>query len=222
MSGQVKRELLAEFLGTAMLLIGVVGSGIMGENLAGGNVAIVLLANAIATGAMLYVLIHIFGKISGAHFNPAVTLYFRLVRQLDNKKMLGYWLAQVAGGVLGVWFTHLMFDQRILQISTNAREGWSLFASEIFATFGLILTIVAFIKHSAQFVPAGVALFITGAYWFTSSTSFANPAVTIARGFTNTFTGIAPAGIAMFILAQFIGVMIIKFVWDFLSKSSEV
>lgn len=212
------RELLGEFIGTFLLLVAVVGSGIMGENLSGGNVAIALLANSIATGAALYVLIHIFGKISGAHFNPAVSLYFRLEKQMANKKLLSYWIVQIIAGILGVWFTHLMFDLDILQISTTNRSGVNFFASEILATFGLILTIVAFIKHSAQFVPAGVALFITGAYWFTSSTSFANPAVTIARGFTDTFAGIAPASIALFIFAQVLGVILVKIVWSLLIK----
>ncbi|WP_342078889.1 MIP/aquaporin family protein [Yoonia sp. SS1-5] len=200
------RTLLAEGLGTAFLLIGVVGSGIMGDALAGGNIAIALLANAIATGCILYVIITVLGPISGAHFNPAVTLAFLLRGELPAARAVPYVLVQVIGGILGVWAAHLMFDLSILQVSTTDRTGPSQWASEIIATFGLLFVIFGGIKQKPDAVPTLVALYITGAYWFTSSTSFANPAVTIARGFSDTFAGINPAHIPMFILMQIIGV----------------
>ena len=186
------RKIAAEGLGTALLLIGVVGSGIMGESLASGNTAIALLANAIATGCMLYVIITVLGPISGAHFNPAVTLAFYLRGDLDRATALAYVHTQIICGILGVWATHLMFDLPILQ------------ASEGIATFGLLFVIFGGIKSRPEAVPALVAMYITGAYWFTSSTSFANPAVTIARGFSDTFAGIYPGHIAAFIFVQLI------------------
>ena len=202
----MRQKLLAEFIGTAMLLIGVVGSGIMAENMSGGNDGIALLANAIATGAMLYVLITTLGPVSGAHFNPAVTLAFALRREHPAGQILPYVVVQIIGGILGVWFTHIMFDLPILQTSTHARTGLPLWSSEIFATFGLLFVIFGGIKHKPDTVPTLVALYITGAYWFTSSTSFANPAVTIARSLSDTFAGIYPAHMPMFILMQLIGV----------------
>lgn len=212
-------ELLAEFLGTLLLLVVVVGSGIMGDTLSAGNVAIALLANSIATGAGLFVLIQIFGPISGAHFNPAVTFYFLLQRQLNFKRATMYWLSQIFGGIVGVWLTHFIFSQPILQLSLHNRDGAPLFVSEIMATMGLLLTILGFSAHEKRWVPVGVGLYITGAYWFTSSTSFANPAVTIARGLTDTFAGIAPHSVPPFVVAQVVGVLLFAVVWKFLAQS---
>ncbi|WP_415402781.1 aquaporin [Tateyamaria sp. SN3-11] len=201
------RILAAEGLGTAMLLVGVVGSGIMGETLAGGNVAIALLANAIATGCMLYVIITVLGPVSGAHFNPAVTLAFWLRGDVKAGDALAYIPVQIAGGILGVWATHAMFDLPILQASqTLHRTGLAQWWSEIVATFGLLFVIFGGLKSRPEVVPTLVALYITGAYWFTSSTSFANPAVTIARGFSDTFAGIYPGHIAGFVAAQLVAV----------------
>ncbi|MBS9716309.1 MIP/aquaporin family protein [Pseudohalocynthiibacter aestuariivivens] len=200
------RKLLAEFIGTAFLLIGVVGSGIMAESLAGDNIALALLANAIATGCILYAIITTLGPVSGAHFNPAVTLAFAIRREHDVSDVLPYVVVQIAGGIIGVWACHLMFDLPILQLSNTDRTGVNQWASEIIATFGLLLVIFGGIKHRPDAVPPLVGLYITGAYWFTSSTSFANPAVTIARGFSDTFAGINPAHISMFILTQIVGV----------------
>lgn len=202
----VERKLLAEGLGTGFLLIGVVASGIMGESLADGNVAIALLANAIATGCMLYVLITTLGPVSGAHFNPAVTLAFLLRKEITVKDALTYIPVQIIGGILGVWAAHFMFELDIIQFSTKARTGPSQWFSEVIATFGLLFVIFGGIKHRPDAVPTLVALYITGAYWFTSSTSFANPAVTIARTFSDTFAGINPAHAPMFIVMQIVGV----------------
>ncbi len=203
------QKLAAETLGTALLLIGVVGSGIMGESLAGGNVAIALLANAIATGCMLYVIITVLGPISGAHFNPAVTLAFALRREIVPSAAAAYTIAQIVGAISGVWAAHLMFDLNILQSSTTAhRTGVAQWSSEIIATFGLLFVIFGGLRSRPEAVPTLVALYITGAYWFTASTSFANPAVTIARGFTDTFAGILPAHVPMFIVMQLIGTLI--------------
>ena len=203
------QKLGAEALGTAFLLIGVVGSGIMGETLADGNTAIALLANAIATGAMLFVIITVLGPISGAHFNPAVTLAFYLRGDIDAKSAAAYVPVQIIGGILGVWATHLMFDQPILQTSqTLHRTGVAQWWSEIVATFGLLFVIFGGLRSKPDAIPALVAMYITGAYWFTSSTSFANPAVTIARGLSDTFAGIYPGHIMMFIAMQIVGVII--------------
>ncbi len=198
-------RLLAEFIGTLFLLIGVVGSGIMGEALAGGNIAVALLANAIATGCVLYVGITILGPISGAHFNPAVTLAFHLRGQSGPREALAYVAVQIAGGILGVWLAHLMFDLDVLQVSQTARTGLAQWLAEVVATFGLVFVIFGGLRHAPQAVPTLVALYITGAYWFTASTSFANPAVTVARSFTDTFAGIAPAHAPFFILSQLVG-----------------
>ena len=201
------RVLIAEGLGTAMLLIGVVGSGIMGAALSQGNDAIALLANAIATGAMLYVIITVLGPISGAHFNPAVTLFFLAQSQITPALALAYIAMQVIGGIVGVWAAHAMFDLPLLQTSaTIHRTGAAQWFSEILATFGLLFVIIGGLRARADAVPTLVAMYITGAYWFTASTSFANPAVTIARGFSDTFAGIYPGHIAMFILMQLVGV----------------
>ncbi len=203
MNGQ---KLLAEGIGTAFLLIGVVGSGIMGAALADGNVAIALLANAIATGCTLYFIITTLGPISGAHFNPAVTLAFLIRRDITAVMAAAYVVVQIIGGILGVWACHVMFDLDILQFSGTDRAGIAQWFSEILATFGLLFVIFGGLHSNRDAVPTLVALYITGAYWFTSSTSFANPAVTIARGLSDTFAGINPAHIPMFILMQVVGV----------------
>ncbi len=206
------RRLVAEALGTALLLISIIGSGVMGVSLAQGNAAITLLANAIATGCMLYVIITVLNPISGAHFNPAVSLAFALRGRLPWRDVPGYVAAQIIGGIVGVWVTHLMFDLPVLQWSmTLHRTGGAQWFSEMIATFGLLFVIFGGLKARAEAVPTLVALYITGAYWFTSSTSFANPAVTIARGFSDTFAGINPAHIPMFIIMQVIAVVISHF-----------
>ncbi|AXI42384.1 MIP/aquaporin family protein [Sulfitobacter sp. SK011] len=201
------RRLVAEGLGTALLLVSVIGSGVMGASLAQGNVAITLLANAIATGCMLYVIIAVLGPISGAHFNPAVSLAFALRGRMPMRDMLGYIAAQIMGGIIGVLVTHLMFELPVWQWSmTLHRTGGAQWLSEMIATFGLLMVIFGGLKARAEAVPTLVALYITGAYWFTASTSFANPAVTIARGFSDTFAGINPAHIPAFIVAQLVAV----------------
>ncbi|MEP5731836.1 MAG: aquaporin [Sulfitobacter sp.] len=201
------QRLFAEGVGTALLLISVIGSGIMGETLADGNIAIALLANAIATGCMLFVIITILGPISGAHFNPVVSLAFFLRGELSLSDLLRFVPVQVVGGVVGVWAAHIMFDQPILQVSqTMHRSGTAQWFSEGIATFGLLFVIFGGLKSRPEAVPTLVALYITGAYWFTSSTSFANPAVTFARGFSDTFAGIYPGHIAMFVLVQLVTV----------------
>ncbi len=201
------RKLVAEGLGTLLLLISVVGSGIMGETLSGGNTGIALLANAIATGAMLFAIITVLGPISGAHFNPAVTLAFWMRGRLPGREALGYAAVQFVGGILGVWAAHAMFALPLLQVSqTMHRTGGAQWFSEGIATFGLLFVIFGGLKARAEMVPTLVALYITGAYWFTASTSFANPAVTLARGFSDTFSGIYPGHIAMFVLAQIVAV----------------
>ncbi len=196
------RKYAAEALGTGLLLVSVVGSGIMGDSLAGGNIAIALLANAIATGCALYFLITVLGPISGAHFNPAVTLAFALRGEIAPKNAAIYVACQIAGGIIGVWLTHVQFGLDILQASTTARTGIAQWVSEGLATFGLLFVILGGVRHRSEAVPTLVALYITGAYWFTASTSFANPAVTISRGFTDTFAGIDPAHIAAFVIVQ--------------------
>lgn len=198
-------RLLAEFLGTGFLLIGVVGSGIMAEALSPDNTGVALLANAIATGCILYVLITILAPVSGAHFNPVVTLAFAVRREIAPRQAGAYVLVQIIGGILGVWATHLMFELPVLQISTTLRTGTGQWWSEILATFGLLFVIFGGIRHRPESVAALVGIYITGAYWFTASTSFANPAVTIARSLTDTFAGIAPDNAPMFIAMQVIG-----------------
>jgi glycerol uptake facilitator-like aquaporin len=197
----------AEFLGTALLLAAVVGSGIMGVKLAGGNVAIALLANSIATGAILFVLITILGPLSGAHFNPAVTMVMTLRGALDRKSGAAYVAAQVAGGIVGVLVAHAMFELNLLPYSSTARTGLGPWFAEFVATFGLILTILGSVRFAPDKVATAVGLYILSAYWFTSSTSFANPAVTIARAFTDTFAGILPAHVPGFIAAQIAGAL---------------
>ena len=219
----LSRRLTAEFLGTAMLLAIVVGSGIMGERLAGGNVAIALLGNTIATGAGLVVLIHMFGPISGAHFNPAVTLAVLLQRQSDTRTAAAYILAQIAGGIAGVWTAHAMYVEPILQVSTKLREGPAQGLAECVATFGLIATIYATQRKRANFTPVAVGLYITSAYWFTASTSFANPAVTIARSLSNSFAGIAPQSVPVFIVGQLAGMLaaIAVFTWLYREEAPQ-
>lgn len=211
MSGmsRMARPLLAEALGSALLLAIVAGSGIMAEQLANGNQAQALLANSLATGAGLFVLIMIFGPISGAHFNPAVSLVACLQRQISVSTLVGYWAAQIGGAISGVWATHLMFDLAVQQSSLKARTGAHLWWAEFIATFGLVLTIQSFSRRKLPLAScaAMVALYIVAAYWFTASTSFANPAVTLARSFTNTFTGIRVADVAGFIVAQYAGAL---------------
>ncbi|MGH8589860.1 MAG: MIP/aquaporin family protein [Gammaproteobacteria bacterium] len=199
------RRLTAEFVGTAFLLATVVGSGIMAERLADGNLAIALLGNTLPTGAILVVLILLFGPVSGAHFNPAVTLAFALRRQIDAKQTSAYVMAQVAGGMLGVVAAHLMFEMAAVSVSSTARTGSAQWLSEAVATFGLVGTILGTLHGRASAVPYAVGLFITAAYWFTASTSFANPAVTVCRALTDTFSGIAPAHVPAFIIAQLVG-----------------
>ncbi|WP_205626451.1 MIP/aquaporin family protein [Novosphingobium fuchskuhlense] len=210
------RRIVAEGLGTLLLLVVVVGSGVMGARLAGGNDAIALLGNTLSTGAGLVVLIHVFGPISGAHFNPAVTLVAVLRRELGAADALGYGAAQVIGAVLGVWLAHAMFAEPVLQVSAHVRGGWGQGLAELVATFGLIGTILAVSKHRGEFTPVAVGLYITSAYWFTASTSFANPAVTLARGLTDTFAGIAPASIPLFIAGQLAGALIALAVFGWL------
>ena len=202
------RAMAAEAIGSFLLFATVIGSGVMGERLSGGNVAVALLGNTLATGAMLYVLIAMLGAISGAHFNPAVTMVMRLRGDIATSAALGHVIAQLAGGVLGVWTAHLMFDLPILELSTKARTGLGQWAGEGVATFGLLLTIIGTFRMAPGRVPASVALYITAAYWFTSSTSFANPAITIARSLSNTFAGIAPADVPGFIAAQLAGALL--------------
>ncbi len=206
----------AEFIGTAFLLATVVGSGIMAENLAGGNVAIALLGNTIPTGAILVVLITMLGPISGAHFNPAVTMVFALKREISARDSTAYVLVQIAGGLSGVVAAHLMFDLEVIQYSRNMRTGGAQWFAEAVATFGLVFTILATLRANRQAVGMAVGLYITAAYWFTASTSFANPAVTIARSFTDTFSGIQPANMPAFIIAQLVGAATALAVCNFL------
>jgi glycerol uptake facilitator-like aquaporin len=201
----MNRQLASEFLGTLLLLVTVVGSGIMGETLSGGNVAVALLANALATGAMLFVLINIFGPVSGAHFNPVVTVAMAASGRLSKTQAAPYIIAQIVGAIAGVILAHAMFDQSLLQISTKLRWSTGQWIAECTATFGLLVTIFALSRHKPDAIPQAVALYIVGAYWFTASTSFANPAVTLARSLTNTFSGIAPNCIVPFIISQAIG-----------------
>lgn len=207
MTAALRRPLAAEALGSFFLFATVVGSGIMAERLSGGNVAVALLGNSVATGAMLYVLITMLGPISGAHFNPAVTLVIWQRNDLTAKAALAYMVVQVAGGIMGVWMTHLMFDEAILQLSDKTRTGLGQWTGEFVATFGLVLTILGTLRWRAEAVPASVALYIVAAYWFTSSTSFANPAITVARSLSDSFAGVASADVSPFIVAQLLGAL---------------
>ena len=199
------RRLAAEGVGAFFLFATVIGSGIMAENLADGNEGIALLANTLATGAMLFVLITVLGPISGAHMNPAVSLVAASRRELAWRDAAAYALAQLAFGILGAWAAHLMFELPTLQVSLKARTGLGQWAGEAIATFGLIVTILGTVRHRPEWVPASVALYIAAAYWFTSSTSFANPAITVARSLSDSFAGIAPADVPGFLAAQLLG-----------------
>jgi glycerol uptake facilitator-like aquaporin len=203
----VAQRAAAEGLGTAFLLAAVVGSGIMAAKLAGGNEALALLCNTLPTGAILTVLILTFGPVSGAHFNPAVSIAFALRRNLLWRDATYYIAAQIAGGVIGVWIAHLMFELPVWQVSLHVRSGAGQWLAEFVATFGLVLTIFGCVAKAPSAVPFAVGLYITSAYWFTASTSFANPAVTIARALSDTFAGIAPSGVAAFIAAQIAGAL---------------
>ena len=215
MKFSLSRRLVAEFLGTAFLVAAVVGSGIMGERLAGGNTAIALLANTLATGAGLAVLILVFGPLSGAHFNPAVTLAEAWQGRLKWRDAPGYIAAQVAGAFVGVLVAHAMFEMAPFAASTHVRSGLSQGISEFVATFGLLATIIACVRQRPQAVPFAVGAYIASAYWFTASTSFANPAVTLARAATDTFAGIRPQDAPLFLGAQVLGMIaaVVVFGW---------
>lgn len=223
MNQDLSRRLAAEALGTAFLLAVVVGSGIMGETLAGGNTAIALLGNTIATGAILVVLILIFGPLSGAHFNPAVTLSFVMQGRLEKRIALFYVAAQIAGGLAGMLIAHAMFEEPLFQASEKLRTGPAQWLAEFVATFGLLATILGCVRFRAEAVPYAVGLYITAGYWFTASTSFANPAVTIARSFTDTFSGIRPLDAPGFIIAQILGAVAatLVFAWLLALKAAE-
>jgi glycerol uptake facilitator-like aquaporin len=199
------RRIAAEGIGSFFLFACVIGSGIMAEHLAQGNDAVALLGNTLATGAMLFVLITMLGPISGAHMNPAVSLVAASRGELAWRDAAAYIAAQLVSGILGAWAAHLMFDLPMLQLSVKGRTGLGQWTGELVATFGLILTILGTVRFRREWVPASVALYITAAYWFTSSTSFANPAITVARSLSNTFAGIAPRDVPLFIAAQLIG-----------------
>lgn len=208
----MKRKWIAEALGTLILVCTVVGSGIMAVNLSDGNNGVALLGNTIATGAILAVLITILGPVSGAHFNPAVSLIFRLKGELDNRGLLAYVVAQMLGGVAGTALAHAMFELALLTPSVNIRSGHGQFIAEMVATFGLVLTILGGIRYRPDAVPMLVGLYITAGYWFTASTSFANPAVTLARSLTDSFSGIRPADMPLFWAAQIFGAMLALYV----------
>jgi len=210
------RKLTAEWIGTFSLLATVVGSGIMAERLAGGNVAIALLGNTIPTGAILVVLIMVFGPISGAHLNPAVTLAFAIRREISAKDSALYVATQIFGGISGVLVAHVMFDNPLFDPSTTVRTGIGQWVGEFVATFGLVGTILGCLKARPEAIPYAVGLYITAAYWFTSSTSFANPAVTIARGFSNTFAGIQPVDVAAFVGVQLLAACLAAFFFKWL------
>ena len=217
MTGQAmtgRRMIAAEFLGTLLLLATVVGSGVMAERLAGGNDAVALIGNTAATGAVLYVLITLLGPVSGAHFNPAVSLILG-----PRRLLLPFILAQLAGALLGVWLVHFMFEMPVMQLGVKPRTGLGQWVSEGVATFGLLLTILLGARHKPQAVPSLVALWIVAGYWFTASTSFANPAVTIARALTDSFAGIRPADAPAFLAAQLAGACAGWLAAEFLSPS---
>jgi glycerol uptake facilitator-like aquaporin len=201
------RRLAAEALGTAFLLAAVIGSGVMAQRLSGGNQALALLGNTLPTGAILVVLILIFGPVSGAHFNPAVSIAFALRGELTWRDTAAYVAVQIAGGLIGVWAAHLMFELPLMQFSSTVRTGSGQWFAEAVAAFGLVLTILGCIAKAPAAVAYAVGLYITAAYWFTASTSFANPAVTLARSLSDTFAGIAPAGVLAFVIAQIVGML---------------
>ena len=203
----ISRRLFAEGLGTAFLLAAVVGSGIMAQRLSGGNEALALLCNTLPTGAILTVLILTLGPLSGAHFNPAVSIAAAVRRDMSWFTAAAYIVTQVAGGLIGVWIAHFMFELPLWQVSLHVRTGSGQWAAEFVATFGLLLTILGCAYRNSTAIPYAVGLYITSAYWFTASTSFANPAVTIARSVSDTFAGIAPAGVIGFVVAQLLGTL---------------
>ena len=215
------RKLLAEAIGSFFLFACVVGSGVMAEALSDGNDAVALLGNTLATGAILAVLIAMLGPISGAHFNPAVTLAFRLRGEIENWPAVAFVLVQIGAGILGVWAAHLMFDLPVMQYSIKPRTGSGQWLGEMIATFGLVLTILGTSKVNRAWVPASVGLYIIAAYWFTSSTSFANPAITLARSLSDTFAGIAPADVLGFVLAQLVGALIATGVAQYLFEGER-
>jgi glycerol uptake facilitator-like aquaporin len=214
----LRRQLVAEVVGTAFLLAAVVGSGIMAERLADGSVGLALLCNTIPTGAILVVIILMFGPVSGAHFNPAVTFAFLLRREIAPGVAAAFVAAQIAGGLAGTWAAHLMFDEPILMLSAKLRTGAGQWAGEMVATFGLVGTILACLRFRKDAIPFAVGLYITSAYWFTSSTSFANPAVTVARSLSNTFAGILPGHAPAFIAAQLIGAVLATWLFGWLLR----
>ena len=205
MTADLPRRAAAEFIGTALLLATIIGSGIMAVRLAGGNGALALLCNTLPTGAILAVLILIFSPVSGAHFNPAVTLAFVFRRELSPSVAFAYLAVQMFGGIVGAWLAHLMFELPVFQLASTVRVGLGQWIAETVATFGLLLTIFGCLAGARAAIPYAVGLYITAAYWFTASTSFANPAVTVARSLSDTFAGIAPGGVVAFILAQLTG-----------------
>lgn len=215
------RKLLAECLGTLFLLATVVGSGIMADSLSNDNAGVALLGNSISTGSMLVVLILIFGPVSGGHFNPAVTMSFYIQRKISKTSALIYVLMQVLGSLLGVLVAHMMFDHQLFELSSQYRTGPGQWAGEFVATFGLVGVIMGCTKNRSDAVPYAVGLYITGAYWFTSSTSFANPAVTLARGLTSTFTGIHPHNIVMFIMVQLIAALAATYFFKWLFHDND-
>jgi glycerol uptake facilitator-like aquaporin len=217
----LSRRLAAEALGTALLLAVVVGSGLMGHTLSAGNDALALLGNTLATGAALVVLISLFGPISGAHFNPAVTLVMAASRDIGPREAALYIMVQVLGAILGVWIAHAMFEEPLLQVSTKLRSGPAQVFSEAVATFGLLATILGVSRFRPEMTPTAVGLYITAAYWFTASTSFANPAVTLARSLTNSFAGIAPASIPGFLAGQALGAIAAGLVFAWLLKEKS-
>lgn len=212
------KNYLAEFIGTYLLVAVVIGSGIMAESLANGNIAVALLGNTIATGAILFVIIKMFGPISGAHYNPVVSMVFLIRKELKTNDFIIYIIMQITGGMLAVLSSHYIFELEILQVSKNIRGEFPLLISEIIATLGLLLTILFIRKNDEASVAIAVGLFITAGYWFTSSTSFANPAVTIARIFTDTFTGIAPVSVKYFITGQIIGALLGNYIFNLFEK----
>ena len=212
----MKKKYIAEFLGTFFLVATVIGSGIMGDDLSAGNEAVALLGNTIATGAILFVIIKSFENLSGAHFNPIVSIIFYFLKEINLKDLIFYLAIQFVAGLLAVLSIHFIFEQSLLQIASKPRTGMSMFFSEIIASVGLILTILMVRKNNKSNVAISVALFITAGYWFTSSTSFANPAVTLSRTFTDTFTGISPESIIYFFSGQLIGLFIALFIYKFL------
>lgn len=221
MIADTRRKLASEAIGSFFLFATVIGSGIMAERLADGNVAIALLGNTLATGAILFVLITMLGPVSGAQFNPAVTMVAWLRKDLGGRLALAYIASQLCGGIAGMFAAHLMFDASLFQLSVKSRTGTGQWVGEFIATFGLVFTILGTLRWRVQAVPASVALYITAAYWFTSSTSFANPAITLARSLTDSFAGIAPADVSAFIAAQLSGAFVAYRVGGLIFSASE-